>query len=83
MFLVIGGVAILVARRFKPGAAGVAGRDLAVLESVRVGRDGFVYLLRVGTGRYLLAKTKDGAPGLLDVTKSCQAKDDSAPAVRQ
>ena len=94
MFLAIGGIAILAARRFRPRIAGPGtGRDLAVLESVRLGRDGFVYLLRAGAGRYLLAKSKDGVATLVEVTGAFPsdgtataspggAKDDSAPAVQ-
>ena len=71
IILVLGAIALFAFRRVIPRIRRTPGAQVSILETVYLGPRQAVYLLRVGSGKILVAGTRDRVSMLVDVTERC------------
>jgi flagellar biogenesis protein FliO len=70
MIIVLGVVAVYVARRVMPKVGAAMGKELKVVESINLGPRKQVYVLKVGTKRLLVGAASESITYLADVTEA-------------
>ena len=78
IILVLGGVAIVVARKLLPRMGAARSENVSVVETVYLAPRKALHLVQVGSKRFLLARTRERVSMLAEVTGAFGQQDDEA-----
>jgi flagellar biosynthetic protein FliO len=70
VIIVLGGAAIYLAKRVMPKVNSAMGREIKVIESMRLGPKKQVYVIKVGSRKFLIGGGGESITYLADVTES-------------